>query len=1203
MLRSIFIWIIWAITQIFIVSINLIAASVLIGTGAAAYLFWQVKQGAQLFDAMTPWLVDRVNSAAVGFDLSVGGVDIATSDAGLYLIQLKDVVIRQSSTGTVVATVPSAEVGFSVLDLFRGRVTVSSLDLVGAAVRVIRQKDGEYALGLSDKLITVNELHRWLVGEFQADDPFSQDNNTSSFALDVGLKRSVLTFDDRLLDRVIAGHIDNAFVSTTAGANGATIVTGGKAEINLSSSQGKAEIELGLVSFGEGGLLLSAHTKQVRLEQVASLLSVELPAFAVDLQVSSEARYVIDGDGSVPVFVMRISGEGSGIDVFPSSYPGLKLDNFFVEVSGDSLEMVNINRGEFLTNRGKFSLSGRVAQVVTARTDDKFTEDEIAAGNAPVPISVIGKMQYSPTSGDLFSSITDELVFNLVLDGKAQHTQDNIEPQISQSIDIFTVASSQIEQDANTSSYNRVDIKALSWRVGSGSWTIVGEIGLDEEQGYVNLQGEVSNFFMPELYAPWPADVLPVTQAWLQDNLRTCEIINGTLFVNIPPEVVRAERKLSDSEFNLSFDYRNLALSYITGMPELINGSGHAELTGNKFITKSSAAQIEIDGGRRINIGESTFLVNNLSGDDHVGVLTLNSEGRLLPVLQLVDMEPLGLLSENKVSPEQFGGRVSLRLDMEFPLDSSKGSEEIVTNIVARVTDASVRGLFDYKVSNGEFDISITSFGITGSGKGMVDGLPMDISWRKPFNRNEEQQLEEYQFSGQFNNQWRKKFKIDLLPGAIDGVLGLDLDMTFKDRKLQRMVLRFDATQVRIRISPLLFKKKRGVAASGIAVLRRETDDIARIQNFTAIGDNFTISGYGEYDMVNGEVISLQFEDARWSGNRLSGEIIRRDSKTYDAFIVGKVIDARPFMANLGISERMLEEENSDLAALVLSEQNAAREQINSASSDGLPEASEDAPPSWRVFLTLERVFGYSASELKNVTGGLEFVGGELKSATMRGRFPNETGVGMVLRAASVASNNRQRMVIDSDDGGAVLKGLGFYDKIKGGSLKIDMLLRNESHLSIDGTLSINNFRVVGEKSLDDLLQESEQSNQDSNSAGIIFGELVVPFYISEETAYIDKLRMNNQSVGITLSGQVDRLNDTMSMVGTFTPLYAINTLVGQLPILGELLTGGGEGEGVFGIVFALSGEIENPTLQVNPVSAIAPGAFRRLFGGTGRDN
>ena len=47
--------------------------------------------------------------------------------------------------------------------------------------------------------------------------------------------------------------------------------------------------------------------------------------------------------------------------------------------------------------------------------------------------------------------------------------------------------------------------------------------------------------------------------------------------------------------------------------------------------------------------------------------------------------------------------------------------------------------------------------------------------------------------------------------------------------------------------------------------------------------------------------------------------------------------------------------------------------------------------------------------------------------------------------------------------------------------------------------------------------------------------------------------------------------------------------------LAGEILGGGNKG-GLIGVTFRLVGPLDNPQIVVNPMSAIAPGIFRRIF-------
>ena len=60
-------------------------------------------------------------------------------------------------------------------------------------------------------------------------------------------------------------------------------------------------------------------------------------------------------------------------------------------------------------------------------------------------------------------------------------------------------------------------------------------------------------------------------------------------------------------------------------------------------------------------------------------------------------------------------------------------------------------------------------------------------------------------------------------------------------------------------------------------------------------------------------------------------------------------------------------------------------------------------------------------------------------------------------------------------------------------------------------------------------------------------------------------------------------------------PAYGVNNLFGQLPVIGILV--GGSQEGLIGLNYRVTGKFSSPQLTVNPLSAIAPGFLRKIFG------
>ena len=66
-----------------------------------------------------------------------------------------------------------------------------------------------------------------------------------------------------------------------------------------------------------------------------------------------------------------------------------------------------------------------------------------------------------------------------------------------------------------------------------------------------------------------------------------------------------------------------------------------------------------------------------------------------------------------------------------------------------------------------------------------------------------------------------------------------------------------------------------------------------------------------------------------------------------------------------------------------------------------------------------------------------------------------------------------------------------------------------------------------------------------------------------------------------------------MAISGAFIPAFGLNNMPGSIPLLGALF--GGRNEGLFGITYRLFGPLDEPQLTMNPISALAPGIFRKI--------
>jgi hypothetical protein len=87
---------------------------------------------------------------------------------------------------------------------------------------------------------------------------------------------------------------------------------------------------------------------------------------------------------------------------------------------------------------------------------------------------------------------------------------------------------------------------------------------------------------------------------------------------------------------------------------------------------------------------------------------------------------------------------------------------------------------------------------------------------------------------------------------------------------------------------------------------------------------------------------------------------------------------------------------------------------------------------------------------------------------------------------------------------------------------------------------------------------------------------------------------VKGMAIGGTIDGYIDYAHSDVRMRGTFVPLYGINNMFGQIPIVGLFL--GGSNEGLIGVTYEVVGPPDAPVLRVNPISAVAPGLLRKFF-------
>ena len=186
---------------------------------------------------------------------------------------------------------------------------------------------------------------------------------------------------------------------------------------------------------------------------------------------------------------------------------------------------------------------------------------------------------------------------------------------------------------------------------------------------------------------------------------------------------------------------------------------------------------------------------------------------------------------------------------------------------------------------------------------------------------------------------------------------------------------------------------------------------------------------------------------------------------------------------------------------------------------------------------------------------------------------------------------------ITTNDGGSVLRAANFYSKIAGGQLRFYALLGNEEGAGVhNGNLEIQNFDVRNEATLAELDQRGKPKKSGPRKEGINFERLHLPFTTDDKFVRLGNVVLKGADMCATADGVIRKSDNALDVTGSVIPACGLSGVFNNVPLLGDLLSGGNSNEGLFGVTYFVGGTFAKPVVKFNPLSAIAPGIFRRLF-------
>ena len=1124
--------------------------------------FWFLTRGPVAIDAAGP--VIRAAFADSFAPLRIDFVDptlVWSGENRAFQFRVEQVAIFDGE-GTFVAGVPRAEIGVSADALMRGMIAPSRIEFVGSTALLIRREDGGFQLGLStpeEPSGPESPRERAPLGIVQSilnlllQPP---DRSTrAGYLTDFVIRDSTLRYFDAPTSSF--WRAPNAFLAFGRDEGGLALTLDADVEVGgrkwALDVTGTFDPEIGEGQLnGEFADFNPSHVAAA-VPALASLQGIDLPIHGnVALGFTSGAE-IISADLSVIVG----SGEFGLPGFFDEPVP---VDSAaFVGVYDPRENAAEIRNLTYRAGNNRADLSGRIS-IKTAEEDPlrpiAFDLDVVAEN-----LSIF------------ITSLQDRPVVyeRAELQGRLDEPSRTLE----------------ITQFHGVTQGGQVNLTARASDA-------TGEIEL-----YV--EGTAQDIPSSEVLAYWPLGRANGARKWIDTNLQAGVARTAEFEIDAPPGTF-AGGHVPNEVIEVNFTFDGGAATFITGLPVMTEGRGRATLFADQFdltLDHGRIGDVIIHGGR--------MLVDQMQIRGTTGVFDAEAEGPVDQVLEILDSGPFDYPTRYGINPESVTGVGRGTVHIEMPMLSRPPQDQIDFASHAEVREIAVPEVGPgVDLTDGVMALDLSREGLRASGTAALNGVPVEITWTEDFTGPP--LPSSFAVSGTFNDSDRIRLGLDF-GSAIAGPVELDVSTRGRGRTLREVDIRADLGQATVLIPNTEWRKPAGEIGAARLTLAMPESGGLEVRDLLFAGDTALIRG-GFGLGSNGRLETAELERIRLDGLIDVGLTAARDDGGALSMVVeGEYFNAAPFMQRFTRAEDQ---------------------------GPGLPFAVEGSVST----LTMLKDVEVSDVDFYLFNDGLRIMELDIAGGFATG---GSVQADMVPRLDSTRD-----FVMTTSNAGELMKGLVGFDYIAGGNLVLDVVVRDtrETNAAIEtpvieegssesgdssdetpddiapeeievaqaetaetgisssagrtrGLLTVDQFRVVGAPVLAQLLSlGSLQGLADTlNGDGILFSQLELPFYAEGGLLGFEAGRAHGSALGITLDGTIDRDQGNTNLTGTLVPAYDINSFLGNVPVVGEIFVNR-PGEGVFAFTYGISGPTDDPQIYLNPLAALTPGLFRRIFSG-----
>jgi len=679
------------------------------------------------------------------------------------------------------------------------------------------------------------------------------------------------------------------------------------------------------------------------------------------------------------------------------------------------------------------------------------------------------------------------------------------------------------------------------------------------------IEGRSSGMSLDSLKTLWPQGVASEARNWVSNSLTQGRVASATLRVEgQPPRSGRIGQRTW-----LTLDAAEVGLALGNGWPQIDIPRGLVRIEDNALdVTIPEATTGPTN--RKLALRQGRVTVPNLAADFPQGEVTLRPQGPLGALLALLDGEQRTLSRQMQTSFDGVEGRFEGQVKVSFPLEAQPAFRDIHLEGKGRITEGRGRGLIGgLDVQGATLAVDLNDEALEVQGDMLLQGVAAKLSAQHLLRIPSNEAQPPIRITARLDASDRNQLGLDI-NHMVAGEVPVEIVAVRTGAEVQPRV-QANLTAAELTLESLGWRKASGRPATLNFDIVRGQRYRTELQNFRIQGEDIAINGWLGLDQQN-KVREVVFSDFVLNVvSRLEVQGTLRPDNVWDMRVKGATFDGRDFFRTLLQVGRAVEP---------------------------APGSKGANRPGMDLRAEIETLLGHGDIALRGVRMQLSRRNDKLVSLQARGTLDGGKPLDVTVQPGP--ATDPRRMIALSDDAGRVFKFVGFYPNAEGGRMRLTINLDGKGPVEKTGLLEVASFRILGDPVVYEVIAsagDGQQGRRETRTVrqAIDFERMRAPFSIGQGQFVLEDADLRGPLLGATLKGKVDFRAQTLQLGGTYIPLQGLNSALGAIPGIGQILAGP-RGEGVLGMTFAIQGPMAQPQVIVNPLSLVAPGIFREMF-------